>query len=375
MKYLQQIDQFSHSDEPLMLVLGRADSAKSKLLEAARETVKLLKPAICLDGKDHIKSTDVITALSWQWQIDISLSKGLLIDQLHIILAALRQQDHTGLLIVDDAHLLPFSILSALIQIAIEQTEKCYLHLILAGRDSLKDKVATLYEQEIPVIRVGMLSHAMVQQTVMDFLEEKKIQAPATTINHLVDRLFQDAHGQPERLQILLRALTVKDFLYVRSDQEVAPPALKKPSKRDLIMGEHGARAFALVGLVATVFGLYWYEHHPRSVSPPMPSKPYHYQMVKNVPLTHPSEKIKKAEKFYTIQLMGSFDESKAKSYIASHNLTKQAQVYTQQFHNKPWYVVGIGHYADRTQAKTVLHQLNAKQAWVRPIQPMSLWP
>ncbi len=350
-----------------MLVLSRVGNAKRVLLDKACDIIKLEKPVIFLDGKDHLKPHDVITALSWQWQIDVTASGALITEQLDDLLTALKSQNQAGVLIIDDAHLLPFSVLAALIDAAIKQTEQCCLHLILAGRESLKDKVATLYDQDIPTIELNILSHQVVEQTVLHFLEEKNIQAAMPTIQHISDRLFTQAQGKPEQLQVLMRALTVKDFLEIPHVQQPEVAPVKKPLKHPYIFGRSGVRAMALVGLMVTMFGLYWYKQHPYFTSTPgMPSKPYHYQMVQNVPLTPPQTK--QSQNFYTIQLMGSFDRTQAQHYIASHHLSQKAQVYTQQFHDKPWYIVGVGHYAHPAQAKTELNQIDSKNAWIRPI-------
>lgn len=364
LEHLKQIQQFSCGDEPLMLVLSRVGNAKRVLLDNACDTIKVEKPVIFLDGKDHLKPHDVITALSWQWQIDVTGSGASLEDQLQALLNVLQQQKKASVLIVDDAHLLPFSILTALIQTATLQIEQCHLHLILAGRESLKDKVASLYERPISTIELNTLTHQIVEQTVQHFLEEKNIQAPTPTVTHISDRMFTQARGNPQQLHTLMRALTVKDFLDI---PRVRSKVESKKVLKHRIVGRNGARATALVGLVVTLFGLYWYKHHPYFTSTPrMPSKPYHYQMVQNVPLTHPQAKA--SQKFYTIQLMGSFNQAQAKYYIASHHLSQKAQVYTQQFHHKPWYIVGVGHYAKPTQAKTDLNQIEIKNAWIRPI-------
>lgn len=136
-------------------------------------------------------------------------------------------------------------------------------------------------------------------------------------------------------------------------------------------------RIAAVVGLVITLLGLSWYEHHQPSASPPLPDKPYHYAMEKNTPLPVPDVVQKQstpviATHVYTIQLMGSFDRERVQHYVKMHRLSEQAQIFAVQYHNKPWYVLGIGRYKTAEAADNAFKQLPKTLykvgAWVRPL-------
>lgn len=296
--HIEEIKDFSRSDRPLLLLLGEAGSGKSELLQQVEEHLISIK-SVRLNGKQHIKQRLMIQALSQQWQISVEDQGAPLVEQLRGLLNGLIRENRFGLLMIDDAHLLPYSLLAALIHIVMQQGTACHVHLLLSGRASLFDKVKTLYEDEFPVIRVGKLPEHEARQHIEDFLERSHISASQEAIDRIVARLYKDSGGIPSRIDTLLRELTLKDFMQPKAVKEKVPQAeissdlddLEVPRSRhiifrqDRLLGEHGARGFAVFALLLSMGGLYWYEHHLPSVSPPMPDKPYHYPITQAMPL------------------------------------------------------------------------------------------
>jgi hypothetical protein len=224
----------------------------------------------------------------------------------------------------------------------------------------------------------------LAREHIESFLERSHISASKESINNIVERLYNESHGVPSRIDKLLRELTLKDFMQPRSIR-VEPQDNETPQEKRTIsfsqstlLGERGARGFAVFGLMLTMFGLYWYEHHRPSVSPPLPAKPYHYALAKTIPLVPPTKmdsKPKVAVKSvpgYTIQLMGSFNKSIVENKLASMHLM-QAQLFNEQYKQKSWYVLGVGNYKTRNQATLALHKLprslQKMGAWVRPVK------
>jgi hypothetical protein len=189
----------------------------------------------------------------------------------------------------------------------------------------------------------------------------------------------------PSRIDELLRELTINDFMRHKPTKPQLQ-GMASDKKRHVVLsqntllGERGARGFAVFGLMLTMFGLYWYEHHQPSVSPLLRSKPYHYALAKNIPLVPPTKVAPKvvpkiairSAPGYTIQLMGSFNKATVESKLASTRLA-QAQLFSEQYKQKPWYVLGLGDYKTREQATLALHKLpeslQGMGAWVRPVK------
>ncbi|PHQ78792.1 MAG: hypothetical protein COB66_08180 [Coxiella sp. (in: Bacteria)] len=391
MQHLEEIRRFAHSTDPLMLVLGNTGTGKTDLLDHVVSQVTMSHPIIRLKGRDHIKPRPMIKQLSEQWEVAVVDQTTSLSEQLQELVDGLIRQDNYCLLLVDDAHLLPFSVLAALVHIAIQQDTQCHMHLVLSGRISLFEKVHTLHDQTMPVIRLGIMRHQEARQRIQSFLDDTHIKANETVVDGMVTRIYKESHGVPELIDKSLRALTVQDFIkskhIIPEEGKMATASTAKQSRaaKELLVGKQGARAVAFVGLVATLFGLYWYEHHSHALSPPLPGKPYSYALAKTfkLPVAKPAA-IQPApnaivtpmpqpkQNFYTLQLMGSFNKSDITNYIAAHHLQAQAQAITEQYQQKPWYILGIGQYKTAQAANVALHQLPTsvrhKGAWVRHI-------
>lgn len=387
MQELKTLKEFIHSPDALMLVLGEAGSGKTELLETLVNDVTAARSVIYLHGRQHIKPRFMIQNLSQHWNISVEDHGEPLVEQLRMLIDGLIRKNHFGTLVIDDAHLLPFSILAALVHIVIQQDKTCHLHLILAGRTSLEDKVRTLHEQAMRILRLGRVSLHEVRTHIEDFLEQTHITASEEVVDGIVERLYEQSHGVPCRIDKLLRELTLKDFMQPKT-QKSHQPAMQQPPRRrfgvsqDMVLGERGARGFAVVALFATMFGLYWHEHHLSSVSPAQPAEPYHYATIKPVPLPQPTlpttaatpaptVSVAQQHHGYTIQLMGSFKQTDVQQRLASLHLV-HAQIFKEQFKDKPWYILGLGNYSTRQQAEQSLQNLpkplRAKGAWVRPL-------
>lgn len=370
------IRNFLQETQPMLLVLGEAQSGKSELLEQAAEQFPTLH-AICLHAKQHIKPRVMVQQLSSLWSIPVEDHGEPLVKQLRTLVNGLVRENKNVFLLIDDAHLLPYSVLAALVHCATAQEDGCYLHLLLSGRISLSDKVRTLYDKDIPLIQLGKLPRYQAREHIESFLEKSHISASEEAIHNIVERLYNESHGVPSRIDKLLRELTLKDFMQPKSLKTIqqARPVKKQRVvfSQNAWLGERGARGFAVFGLVATMFGLYWYEHHQSSVSPPPPAAPYHYPLAKTFPLTAPPKHIAAASHSgYTIQLMGSFDKSVVEKRLA-HIQLAQAHIFNEQYKQKPWYVLGVGNYKTHQQAALALHQLpqsvQKMGAWVRPVK------
>ncbi len=356
--YLNQLKQFMHSDTSLFLILGEVGSGKTNLLHKMTHQPAALCSIVRLKGKNHLKPQTLLSDLSKQWKVALSDHQAPVKDQLVQLMHGLIRMNHHSVLFIDDAHLLPFSLLTALIQVAVEQEKVgCHLHVVLAGRPSLGDKVSMLDTREIPKIRLGIITQQQARERIEKFLEHTQIRAEVAVIDSIVKRLYEQSEGVPEKMEKLLRNLTVKDFIQPRH-------AIKKTfsgNSYKFLMGEQGARAIAVLGLVITIVGLFWYEHHPTPLGGPLPLEPYQYEMTKN------------ASKFYTVQLLGSFNKQDISNYVTSHQLGTHAQTYNITYRDKPWYILGMGRYNDYEQAENTLknlpENLQKQGAWIRPLQ------
>ena len=392
MHELKTLKEFIQSKDALLLLLGEAGNGKTELLEELVAEATPARPIVHLHGRQQIKPRFMIQNLSQHWNVPAEDHGEPLVEQLRTLLNGLIRKNHCASLLIDDAHLLPFSILAALVHIVAQQDATCHMHLVLAGRVSLEDKVRTLHEQAMRIIRLGRMPQHEARSHIEDFLDQTHITASQQAVDGIVERLYQQSHGVPSRIDKLLRELTLKDFMQPKVGKSPAKQSARPHHRfnvsQEAVLGERGARGFAVIALFATMFGLYWYEHHMPSVSPRLPAKPYHFAMIKPVPLqqtvkppkavTSPPAPVKVAMAVpltqhhgYTIQLMGSFNKADVQQKLNSLHLV-HAQIFQEQFKRKPWYILGLGNYATRHQAQQSLHnlpkQLRSSGAWIRPL-------
>lgn len=381
MQELKTLKEFIHSKDSLLLLLGEAGSGKTELLEALVTATTSVGSLIYLHGRQQIKPRFMIQNLSQHWNVAVEDHGEPLVEQLRTLVNGLVRKNYFGTLLIDDAHLLPFSILAALIHIVVQQDQACHMHLILAGRISLEDKVRTLHESAIRIIRLGRMPEHEARSHIEKFLEQIHITASQHAIDAIVERLYQQSHGIPNRIDKLLRELTLKDFMQPKvaksqSNKCIPPKQRSFQLSQKAVLGERGARGFAVIALFATMFGLYWHEHHLSTVSPQLPAEPYHFATIKPVLLQHDTLPVKTLTSIqqhgYTIQLLGSFSQDEVKQKLNSLHFA-QLQIFQEQFKHKPWYVLGFGHYITRQQAQQSLQNLpkklrNSSGAWIRPL-------
>jgi len=78
----------------------------------------------------------------------------------------------------------------------------------------------------------------------------------------------------------------------------------------------------------------------------------------------------------YTIQIVGAYDRSSLRKFVAKHGLGEQAEIMETRRKERPWYVVVYGDYADRAAAHDALDKLPEGMrrygAWVRTFGSLS---
>lgn len=163
---LNIIHDFLRADKPLMLVLGDKGSGKTQLLNNTVQAIQISKHVIRLQGSEQIQPQQLIQVLSKHWAIRINHDEKKLKTQLEYILNALKKHDQHCLLVVDDAHKLPFSVMAALLHLAILQENKnIHLHLLLSGHNALGDKMQNLQISPIPCIYLNATAPAVTRST------------------------------------------------------------------------------------------------------------------------------------------------------------------------------------------------------------------
>ena len=363
--YLQSLQNFIISTDSLLFISGEVGSGKTVLIEQFILQVRISTQILRIHGHAKFKPNHLLKLLNKHWADTEIRKTARLEQQLTTLLNALNQHDQSRVLLVDDAHLLPFSVLAALSHLASIQQQRVHLHVILIGRRGLLRKMQSLVSREIPSIelRVGEIT----QEDVLH---------------------IDDANN--ERIDVL-------------------PAAAMKTS--EIVVGtgpvwkQHSIRLLASFMLVSLAMLFTWHKHHQdvyqtlihsakKSKTTPIHSL---YQSSsefalndllnstnnQTLPLeiTHTNTPtlatyIHSPSKSFTLQIMANRNPAVLQHFIKNHQLKNARTIFTVD-NGKPWYILTYGTFTTSKQASIALRQLpsnlNQCHPWIRPLKTVHL--
>lgn len=383
MKHLDYIKHFFRSQAPCLLVAGQSGCGKSALLrDAIAQSGGMPLPVIYVPSRSSVNSIGLLGQIAQTWSLPMMDREAPFDRQLTQLVHWLEGHQQTGILVIDDAHLLPYSLLAALVRVLQAQSfDHCHLKCVLSGKPSLVEKVQVICNPPCDVLRLDPVTLRQVEAKVNAFLAQAGVQAKGAHVQHVANRLYRQSHGDMNSLERSLQSLSLQDFIHHKSK---APSAAKASHASQVLavdwasfMKEHAARFIALTGLCFTIGVMYWREQMPTYHSPHLPSKPYHFALSQPQPTlpgaTPALNKIAAAHQAaFTVQLLGSFSQSDIKQFISAHHLQSTARIYHATYDGRPWYVLGYGAYSSRAAADAARDQLptglSHQGAWVRSI-------
>ena len=78
----------------------------------------------------------------------------------------------------------------------------------------------------------------------------------------------------------------------------------------------------------------------------------------------------------YTIQLLASHDVNQLRAFVVAHHLQGRTEIHQTKHRGKAWYVLTLGHYPQKKNARDVLKQLPSDVAqykpWTRPVSEIT---
>lgn len=145
-----ELKSFLHSPKPMLLIIGKTGGHKTPLLPKAISFSDPNHMVLRLKGRPNLQPAILTTLLSKHWAIQATKS---IDDESHEtldhMLNCLYAQNQTCLLLVEQAHLLPVSILTALCHLSQQQENKTVrIRMILVGYPELISKIHALYSKK-----------------------------------------------------------------------------------------------------------------------------------------------------------------------------------------------------------------------------------
>ena len=306
---LNTLQQFLHSNSSLILISGSEGSGKTRLLNQVANFFQFKSHVIHLHGQTIKTPLQLLNLIANRCNITITPKLEPLHDATKEIIDQLRHDNQSYLLIIDDAHLLEFSVLAMISHLAILQDkQKVNLQLFLSGRSSLSKKMKNLMTRAVPEIKLtdklsGDLTHTIKSQPIIP----PKSNNPHNT----------SAYG----------ASVMRRYQH--------PQAL---------------RTIACIGIVLTGYALWTVNTIQSNTSLAHITSRKVHAAIQNMLIT----------KHYSVELMSETNKDNLIEFIQSNHLL-DATIDTVTSNNHKEYILSVGNYTSRKNAEQAEHALAEK--------------
>ena len=161
---LRKLLRFISSRNPFFLISNNLGCGTTKLIILLANVFSKKRHIIHIKAHRHFKPKQLITLLTKACKSPPHNNRNKIHFILKRIITHIDQKPHKYLIIVDDAHLLPFSILAALFHISLLQDASTVkLKLLLSGKPEIASKINDLIMWRVPELK---LTQTMAQQFV-----------------------------------------------------------------------------------------------------------------------------------------------------------------------------------------------------------------
>jgi len=421
-KYLIELSDFTHDQEPLLIVTGERGMGKTALLSAFYLSGKAPADMLVLKGRESLTPEKLISTLVQEWHLDNTSEQASQSQMLANILQQMGELATTALLVIDNADRIPIATLAAIMYLCVSQKDQSMaLQIILFGKPSFKKIIHSLHQPSI-TFNYLMLTALSLDETASFVQETMRSMQPLTMpkieqatiesiyqqsqgIPHEIARLAEEQY-QPRHIEAkieksapLPEQQTVNNKPITNTMKESHPLDLVKPtqseSQQKSFLEKYGVKLLSVILLALLFVFLHQYEykiHHEdigytaptlKAVAPPpivpeeklTPKKP-----LTLTPKTKPStiKTIKKTvkiaaaktpkvsnqpaqEDLYHWQMMASPKKTVVLKAMQGSKLRNfDPYILSKQVKGVTWYSLNIGKFTTKAQAQAVLKQLPA---------------
>lgn len=391
-EYFSKTSQFLRSQDPLLLVVGDKGAGKTDLLTKIVQQFRISRHVIRLQGTSNIHPLQLAKMLTDHWAAKIHDRNARIEDQLHDIITGLNKHEQSCLLVIDDAHLLPFSVLAAISHLGvIQECMPVRLHMILSGHFPLINKMQNLQTKDIPFIDLE-------EPQAADTIAVDPIAPPQSTPAPAI-ALFKNIENHAIKIFAGITLVIALVFMHWFFRQPTNPlpnaqlhaalgnakvlPHLPMPQsentlahnlltrEKPVITGKNNIAA-KITSPQKTTQSVNT-KPSQNTVITAKKASPHHLEHVL-IAASHnatPSEVMHKLHKSYTLQIMSGDNKAAIEQFIHAHHLENKAHETTKKLYGKTWYSLNYGHYKNYDEAIAAIKKLDPAlkklHPWVKP--------
>jgi type II secretory pathway predicted ATPase ExeA len=385
---IQRMIRFLGDTEPMMLIIGDRGTGKSTLYHQFVNLGRLPAKTLYLDGKTSLEPNRLARHLHKSWQLGEQNAQATKRDQFDHILNAMNQFHQAGLLVIDEAHKLPFSTLAALMHMALNQTHGgIKLRIILLGTTQLVESLDNLHNPDLFIPRITLQPFSLdeTHHYIEHILDKLGIGTSRQIGDAVVKQIFQKSQGIPSLVYSMAHDLFSKGQRPSQSshiEKKPHPVATHASTTRaERLFEQHWIKAACTAMLVFTFIGIHQYQVRIKQAQT-LASKTYSAPQLAKAQnsIINPPQVLAHAKSLtpkpfgYAIQLMGDYNIKKVIAFNQAQHLEKKTRILQENRQGKMWYTLDMGDYTSNKAAHRALAQLpkslrdNPKQgrAWVK---------
>jgi DamX protein len=385
LKLLQHL--IRHSDQ-LLVVMADVGFGKTTFLKQLTgqidERWKLIIPRSSPETTEEQLLTELAKAFGIRPE---GKTHSVLIENIRSHVAAARYNQQLPVVLMDDAHLLPFTTLRTLIELGVLGDPPTRMRVVLFCEPQISSlfaapELAFIRNYLVHTIDIPRLSEKQAREYLDFLLSETNHQHEHPFNALIIKKIYEESTGilgEFKQLAHQKLALHLAQHISIHSERSVISSENWKQNFRTLAI----ISIFALLLVVA-----YWFKtrfSEMRDTPPPdVPQELSLPQTSEFIEKSSPKEKLspfkdatwlaKQPAESYTLQLMGSHNIESLENFVRKYRLEGEMAVFTSRYHEKTWYVLTFGIYQTSAEAQTALDKLpsNLRQTskpWVRNLR------
>ncbi|MEY3220821.1 MAG: hypothetical protein RIT27_2178 [Pseudomonadota bacterium] len=306
----------------------------------------------------------------------------VLIENIRSHVAAARYNQQLPVVLMDDAHLLPFTTLRTLIELAVLGDPPTRMRVVLFCEPQMSSlfaapELAFIRNYLVHTIDIPRLSEKQARFYLQFLLDETHHQTEHPFSGLIIKKLYEESAGILGEFKQLAH-----QKLALHLAQQI-PTAVEIPSSHE--NWKQNARTLTIVGLFAfLLMTAYWLKNRFSEMKDtPPPDVPQELSLPQ---LSESSPKItnsafkdaawlaKQSPDNYTLQLIGSHSMENVQNFVRKYHLEGEMAVFSSRYREKTWYVLTFGIYQSSAEAQTALDKLPAhlrqtSKPWVRSLR------